>query len=232
VNEFFRRDIYMKAPEPRSESATRAYFDATSFGTLVGESEVLREVRLPHCTLRYQGPLFDALIPALAERSSTLAELASTPSLASFGVDRIQSALLHLVLGDQASPMQRSTPRTSPATGYRGHAGLACVPLPYNRMILAQPLSVGSPVVLASPVAGTGFTLPMLQSVCVRLLTEIEPASRKGWIRAFVARQPLKLRIGERTIDDGEEQARVLSEELEQFCVRKLPKLIELGILD
>jgi hypothetical protein len=98
-------------------------------------------------------------------------------------------------------------------------------------MMLSQRLSAENPIILASPAAGTGLVLPQLEAVSLRLLTEVAPAQRPGWIRAFVARQPLRLRVGDRVIEDAEEKARVLSEQMEQFRIQRLPKLIELGIV-
>lgn len=226
LNEFFRRDVYIKGRAPCGEATSRAYLETTAFGTMVSEGQVKREDRLPNVTLRFAGPLFDALIPALAEGAKTLPELRSRPDLAAFSADRIRMAILHLLLGGQVFPMQRSSPPVSPAEDevYR-------VPLAYNRMMLGQRLSPENPIILASPAAGTGLVIPQLEAVALRLLTEVVPADRPAWIRAFVARQPLKLRAFDRVIDDAAEQARILEEHLAQLRVQRLPKLIELGVL-
>ena len=87
-------------------------------------------------------------------------------------------------------------------------------------------------MVLASPVAGTGVTLSMLHATCVRLLTDVEPEDRPAWIRAFVAEQPLKLFDGDRAVTDKEEQARVLEQQLADVSTRRVPELLQLGILE
>jgi SAM-dependent methyltransferase len=227
VNEFFRRDVFVKGAARRSDATTRAALDATPFGTLAAVEQVKREVALPHCTLRFGGALFDALIPVLAERAATVPELASKPALAAFGADKLRESLLLLALGEQAVPMRAlpRAPEALPGAGYR-------VPLAYNRKILEQPLSSARPIVLASPVAGTGVTIAMLHAVSIRLLAEVLPADRPGWIRAFAARQPLRLRVGERAVDDVEEQAALIAAELEAFTRTRAPKLVELGILE
>jgi SAM-dependent methyltransferase len=226
LNEFFRRDVYIKGRAPCSEATTRAYLETTAFGTMVSEGQVAREDRLPNRTLRFAGPLFDALIPALAEGAKTLPELRSRPDLASFDPAKIRESILHLVLGGQVFPMEGSAPLAAPAA-----EGLYRVPLAYNRMMLSQRLSPENPIILASPAAGTGLVVPQLEAVALRLLTEVVPAERPAWIRAFIARQPLKLRAFDRVIDDAEEQARILEEHLAQVRVQRLPKLLELGVL-
>lgn len=227
VNEFFRRDVYIKGAAARSATSTSEYLDATPFGTLTRAEPLEREVRLPHYTLRFAGPVFDALIPALSERSATVLELSRAPELAAFALERLRESLLHLALGERVVPMQRST---TPALA--AEPGRCRAPLAYNRMILEQRLSAEIPIVLASDAAGTGLTIPMLEAVCLRLVTEVEPPGEEAWIRAFVARQPLRLRVGDSSIDGGEAQVRVLTEQLRQFRAKRLPKLLELGILE
>src|SRR5439155_14210499 len=133
--------------------------------------ELSRTVRLPHHTWDFTGPLFDALLPALASGAATVADLARDPALAPFGVERLRQAVLHLVIAGQASPMLRAT-RSAPAP-----AGPYRVPLAYNRAALER-LSPDRPVVLASPVAGTGLPFAVIDAVVLRLLTEAPEAVR------------------------------------------------------
>jgi SAM-dependent methyltransferase len=224
TNEFFRRDVYVKGQVPCSPATTHAYFEETPFGAPGG---IKREVRLPHYTLQFAGPIFDALVPLLVASSSTVAELARRPELAPYGAAKIRDALLRLSLGDQILPMARSTPPVAPSS-----SGLYRVPLAWNRNLLEQRLSHKNLIVLASPLSGTGHVVPMLQAVCLRLLTAVEPAARPAWIRAFVADNPLKLLDGERPVTDRAEQARVLEGQLAEFTVKKLPELQRLGIVE
>jgi SAM-dependent methyltransferase len=216
INEFFRGDLYVKSCPPCDPEATRLYLETTPFGTLVPPERILREVRLRHHVLGFEGPLFERLIERLAAGACTLSDLAGDPALAAAGDDAVRLGVLQLLLGGQVTPMQGGT-----------HA----VPGVYNRMILEQRLSTTDPVVLASPVAGTGVVVPTLQAVCLRLLTEIAPADREPWIRAFVARQPVRLTVRDQAVETEDEQAQVLARELEKFRVSHLPKLVALGVV-
>jgi SAM-dependent methyltransferase len=218
INEFFRGDLYVKEPAPPAEPRRSiAYLDATAFGTLVPAEAVKREVRLRHHVLRYDGALFDALVARLDAAPCTVAELARDGSLAPHGVEAIRDAVLRLLLGEQVMPM-----RSAPAP----------VPADYNRAILEQRLSTKSPVVLASPVAGTGIVVATLHAVALRLLGGIPPADHDAWIRAFVARQPVSLQASGRAVEDPAQQARVIAQEVERFRVRRLPKLVALGVAE
>jgi predicted O-methyltransferase YrrM len=225
-NEFFRRDVYVKGAVSQAENTTHAYLDTTAFGTLVPAEEVTREIAFPNHSLPFTGPLFEAVIAQLALRASTLRELAMTPALAPFGLDAIRHAVLQLLMGNDVIPVS-SSPQIPGVTASRYR-----IPSPFNRAILAQPLSSSHPIVLASPVAGTGVSVSMLDAVLLRALTEARPDDRAVWIRAFVDANPLRVQDHGRTLNAKDELARVVEVQFEEFCARRLPKLIELGIVE
>lgn len=227
INELFRRDIYVKGDASPSAGVAHRYLEATPFGSLVAAGRIQREARLPHGTLPLTGPLFDALIAALAERARTLPELSAVDALRAFKPEQIREALIYAAIGGQILPMQRTTSKAAPAAD-----GLFRFPLEYNRTILEQPLTPKHPTVLAVPAAGTGLVLSMLETVCLRILTSVPPAERPAWIRAFVERRPLALHVADRQVEEPEEQAGVLSAELARVCRETLPKLLELGVLE
>jgi SAM-dependent methyltransferase len=227
LNEFFRRDVYIKGTATRSLTATHDYLDATPFGTLVPASHVDRVVRLPDYAIQLDSPLFDALLPVLAERPRSASELAAMPELAPFGAKAIRDALLQSLFGDHVAPMRPGTPPLGPAGPGRLRVCSA-----YNRMVLEQLLGGDGNVVLASPAVGTGIVVSTLGAVSLRLLTEVEPADRPAWIRAFIARTPLKLRVGERSVEDDAEKARIVERELVTFEESRVPKLVQLGVLE
>jgi SAM-dependent methyltransferase len=217
INEFFRGDVYVKGSSPRDVDVTRGYLETTRFGTLTAAEHVKREVHLRHHVLRFEGPLFDALIDRLGRDAAAVPELLDEPALAGYGDEALRQAVLRLLLGEQIAPMQ---------------AGSHRVPWEYNRRILEQRLSTKDPVVLASPVAGTGIVVPTLQAVALRLMTGVDAADWPAWIRAFVARQPVRLKVGDRSVETEEGQVRVLLEELEKFRATRMPKLVALGVVE
>jgi SAM-dependent methyltransferase len=226
ANEFFRRDVYVKGTVPRTGNEGRTYLECTPFGSLVSADQVKREAPLPNRVLQFNGPLFEALVPALARRASTVADLAGEPSLAPFGAEAIVQSVVQLAMGKDIVPMARAGLQTgAPSPRYR-------VPSAFNRAILAQPLARHQATVLASPVAGTGVRVPLLDAVALRALSEANPDGRSAWIRAFVDANPLRLWDHGRALDDKEDLARHIGAQLEHFCATKLDKLIELGIVE
>jgi hypothetical protein len=226
ANEFFRRDVYVKGSVPRAENTTLAYLDATPFGTLVSADDVSRDLPLPGSSLRFTGPLFEALIAALARRSSTPADLAGEPSLVPFGADRVRQAVLQLAMGKDVLPMALSSEGI-------GALGPRCrVPSAFNRAVLAQALSRKSAVTLASPVAGTGVALSMLNAIALQAVTEARPEDRAAWIRALVDGSPLRLVDHGRPVEDKEDLAQRLASHVDEFSATRLPKLVDLGVVE
>ncbi|HEX3771014.1 MAG TPA: class I SAM-dependent methyltransferase [Polyangiaceae bacterium] len=223
-NEAFRRDVYVKGAVARGGDTAHAFLDAVAFGTLAPEAEVSREASLPVGSVRYEGPLFDALIPAVSARAAPIDALAARPALASFGRDAIRHALLRLLMGKDVLPMPRAAEEPSAALPSR-------VLSAFNRAVLAQPIASRTPVVLASPVAGTGVPLTPLHAVALRALTEAAPADRAAWLRGLVEAAPLRLVDHGRPVTEKEELARHLLAHVEEFRASRLPKLVELGIV-
>ncbi|HEX4446795.1 MAG TPA: class I SAM-dependent methyltransferase, partial [Polyangiaceae bacterium] len=226
TNEFFRRDVYVKGTVPRTGNEGRAYLEGTPFGTFVAADQVQREAVLPNRTLHFTGPLFDALIAALARRASTVVELAAEPSLAPYGAEAIRQAVVQLAMGNDVIPMNHTG--AAPGSGGARYR----IPSAFNRAILAQPPARNQALTLASPVAGTGVRISLLHAVALRALTEVRPDERAAWIRGFVDANPLRLWDHGRALDDKEDLALHLGVQIEHFCATRLAKLIELGIVE
>ena len=225
TNQFFRRDVFVKGKVLRDEAAAAAFFESTPFGTLIGEGALAREVRVGHHTLHFAGEIFDALLPALSEGATTVEALARTPALSRFGAARVREAMVRLVLAGQASPTVETT-RAAPAPDGRFR-----VVSSYNRMMLRERFTTDDPLVLASPVAGTGIPIPVLEAVTLRLLTEIPEAKWGEWLTEFVQKEPFRLKVRDRTVEDDHARVQVLLGQVEPFRTKRLPKLIELGIV-
>ena len=227
LNEFFRRDVYIKGKAARSAATTQAYFDTTSFGLGEGGVPAARDVALPHHTLRFEGALFDALFQELGRGPATAPALATRPCLAAFGGEQVRAALLRALLGGHVVPLLRTEQAAeAPAAGRLG------MPSAYNRMILERSLTSGSPIVLASPVTGTGVSIPVLRAIAIRLLIDVPAAKRQRWIRDHFGQDALRLKVSDRVIERKEELERLILDELAQFKTTRLARFLDLGILD
>jgi Predicted methyltransferase regulatory domain len=216
INEFFRRDVFVKEGS-RDEADTRQYLETTPFGTTVPEDKIKRTVQLRHHALRFEGPVYDALVPRLAGRAATVPELLSEPTFARLDPRVVKDAVLRLLLGEQVSPMR---------------AGRHEAAVRYNRSVLERLVPSATRPVLASPVGGTGVPVSMLDAVALRALTLSTPAARDAWLRDLVTRRPIRLVHGDRIVTDADEQLRAILAHLQTFGGASVTKLVELGVLE
>lgn len=226
VNEFFRRDVYVRGAAVRSTDATADFLDRTPWCARAIGSPPERTVKLPHRTLSFEGRIFDALFDALSEGAAPLTSLVERPALASFGIEKLRGAIVKLILADAVIPVRAPTPAVL-ATGdavYR-------VPSVYNQMMLRR-LSSDTPLVLVSTVAGNAFPISTLDGLAIRVLTEVAPDEREQWIRDLVGRSVIRLRVGDQVLEDREAQRRAIGDAVERLVTHRLAKLLELGVLE
>jgi len=160
VNEFFRRDVFVKGKIGRSAGSTEAYLDGAAFG-LTG-SLPIAEARLPYGTLSFEGPLFSALFRALDSGPATVATLTDRTGIVA---SDLRDALLRALLADRVTPLHAVAQPTR---------GLHVVS-PYNQMVLRRPMESDIPCVLASPITGTGVPVSQREVLAIRSLTDVAP---------------------------------------------------------
>jgi hypothetical protein len=224
LNTYFRTDVFVKGRGGRDEAVTRAYLESTPFGALGDERPAApREALLPNHTMRFTGPVFDALLPALDEGAASVEGLSSRSELAGFAVGRLREAMLHLVLGDRVAPLPAPT-RARPVRGKLS------VPSPYNRWLLERGFTPEVPIILATPAMGNGVSLTMVDAAGLSLALEPDASKHAAWIRSF-CEGLTHLVVGERRVEDKGELEGLVAAAAERFRVERLPKLVELGVV-
>lgn len=225
TDEFFRRDVFVRGTPPRSAATTGHFLETTTWGTLTSGLPVERSVRLPHRTVSLEGPALEAIFAALAAGPTTLSVLAERPELAGFELAALRAAVTRLVVAEQIVPM-RAPPAPRVAAGADD---LYDVPSVFNQTMLRR-LSTDAPIVMVSSVAGTAFPMSALEGLAIRMMTEVPSADRERWVDDLVGRSVLRIRIGDRVLEDRESQRRAILDTVERLRAR-LPKFVELGIL-
>jgi len=226
LNEFFRRDVYVKGRGSRASTALDELLDTTPWGTMARTLPESREVALPHRVVSLKAPMFEPLFAALGEGAATIEQLrASRPELAGWPPDQLRAALQRLVLAELVIPMQAATraPAFDPER-------LFVIPLPYNQMMLRR-ISSELPLVLVSEAAGTGLRSSALEGLALRALTEVRGPERPGWVHDFVEKHELRLAIDGRLVADRAEQKVVIQGAIDTLVTGRLAKLVELGII-
>ena len=184
-----------------------------------------RIARLPHRTVSLEGPVFDSIFAALENGTVTIAELAARPELAGVTREELRKHLLRLLVAERIAP--RSAPsRAAVVDGTTRYV----VPSVYNQMMLRR-LSSDVPVVMASTLAGTAFPISALEALAIRVFTEVPAAGREAWVRDFVAKRVLRIRVEERVLVDDGEQVRAILDTVATLQGERLAKLLEVGVL-
>jgi len=225
LNEFFRRDVFVKGRVGRDASTASSYLDTTAFGLL--RNPPVEEVRLPHGTATFEGALFEALFAALARRAATAKALLALPELEPFGAENVRGALLRAVVTERAVPVsiQARARRESPLR----------ISSEYNRTMLRDAPRSEIPLVLAAPALGTGMTVSQTEALVLRLLTEVPSSnwqSPEAWVEDLLVRQSYRLNVGGRRVEDVKEGTRIIVDEMNRFRHNRLDRFIEYGILE
>lgn len=229
INEFFRRDVYVKGKHPRSADESNKYLDETPWGLAANgnEAPLDRKVKLSHREIALDGPLCDALFEVLKEGASTMSAMMNHRALANEPTTKVRAALLKIILAEVARPMLRPT-TTRPAPPDEMYS----LPSVYNQMMVKRSGNqVDTPLVLVSTAAGTAFPISALDALAIRVLVEVAPPDRKRWIEEFVGRSVLRLKVGDRVVSERGEQVRLIEEARANLATKGLAKMVELGIL-
>jgi hypothetical protein len=111
------------------------------------------------------------------------------------------------------------------------YAEAPLIPSAYNRAALAAAVEHSRPAILASPRAGTGLELSLMDALALAAHVEVPRAAREEWLAAFVGRRRARLWNQDVPIEEPAEQIRFLAGRIAHFAETELPKLVALGIV-
>jgi SAM-dependent methyltransferase len=226
INEFFRRDVYVKGRGARSAAAFDAFLDQTAWRAATDSFPESRSMKLPHRLLKLEAPIFEPLFNALREGAATIEQLrAERPELAGWPPDQMRAAVLRLLLSELIVPYQRTT-RIGPTDA----DGKLVIPSAYNQMMVNR-IASETPLVFVSAVAGTGLRSSALEALAMRCLTQAAAPDRVRWVNDFVEKHELRLAIDGKIVGERAEQKLRIHEAIDALCKDRLARFIELGIL-
>lgn len=226
LNEFFRRDVYVKGRTSRSPTALDAVLDETPWQVQTPDLPPSGFMKLPHRQLKLEAPIFAPLYAALQEGQESLETLRSTrPELAGWPPDQLRAAILRLALSELVMPASHATKAVAVDAAAR-----FTIPLTYNQMMVRKVASE-VPLVLATVAGGTGMRSSALEVLAMRFLTETRGAEREARVGEFVGKHELRLAIDGKLVQDRADQKKAILEAIATLTRERLGKYVELGIM-
>ncbi|MBP2294277.1 class I SAM-dependent methyltransferase [Azospirillum rugosum] len=160
VNQVFRRDVFVRGPEPMPPAETEAALKRLRFTLLVPREDASLAVPVPLGELRHDPSLGLPILDALAAGAPSLGEIAAMPEMARHDFGTLSRFLALLVSSNQAHPLVEPSEEGRAAAG-RLNRAIA------RRMGLDEALFY-----LAAPVVGQGVAADSLDRlVLAGLLT-------------------------------------------------------------
>lgn len=222
-NQRFRRDLYIKDPAILSEEEQQAYLSAIPFGTSCVASDFHRTARFNEVELAYREDVFEALIRRLCNSADTIAELKDEQAFAPYNPAILIDAVKFLTANRQLLPFARPTHAANDSALAATRFELSA---PLNLAMFKRGLFNWPNVPLASPNAGIGFEVSTSDALFTVCTAEAPADMVTEWASQRIAESDWEL--GE----DGGNVGATLSAAFAAFRKNRLPKLIELGILE
>lgn len=232
LDEQFRRDVFVRAPTvqvPRDPTKMPGLLDLR-VGTMRGDKEIEREIKVPAGTVRFKREFDDKMIAKLLSGAHTVREYIDDAALAERPPLGIAQVVQLLMATRQAWPFQSEVPDV-PADAGQNEDQKWEIASQWNRVIIAERIGGGNVRNIAAPVPGTALPLSMLEAC---LLDGVHHAGIRGaveYANKELERRKRLLVINNKTMERGPEQTKVLEEELAAFKTEKIAKYARLGVL-
>lgn len=178
VNQVFRRDVFVRGPEPMPPAETEAALKRLRFTLLVPRADASLAVPVPLGELRHDPGLGLPILDALAAGAPSLGEIAAMPEMARHDFGTLSRFLALLVSSNQAHPLAETPAEASQEA--RAAAGRL------NRAIARRMVLDESLFHLAAPVAGQGVAADRLDRLVLAGLLAGQPPDAQA-LAAFVA---------------------------------------------
>jgi len=228
ANTAFRWDIYAKNPAPLATAQDRLReADDLHYGLSRPDLKLPYQANLGVVTSTVQGPLYQALIDALAGGSLRLSELLrAVPTTGAKPEELIRAADAGVAMGmfEVMSGRLPPSPSESPAA--------IAVPLAFNRTILESGSLGGRPVALASRRSGTGLPLGDLEAAILLDLADGGRAGLAGRVVARLIASGRALQQDGKPVTDETTRGQIVAQACESFLTTRFPQLLAAGVVE
>jgi hypothetical protein len=227
ANTAFRWDLYaksptmLKGPQDRLRVADDLHFRVTN-----------RRITLPHranlgvVTTTVQGPLYEALLKLLSDRSLRLSEILAADAIRGTSPADVMRAV------DAGVAMGMFDISTAPVAGDPPDlSGPIQISHPFNRAMLAANALGGHAVALASELSGNGHTIGDLDATLLQEVAERGREDLAGRVEKRLDASGRSLQQDGHPVTDTAVRHKLVEQTCDAFLANVLPDLARLGIV-
>ncbi len=228
INQRFRRDVFAKSIPNLPAAEANRELERVAIGLFKPAQDIAFQIKSPAGEFKFDNQLVRAVVANLADGPLTIAELPERPALkASPKAEVVKAA--HTLLAAGQAVVFASAERRQPLPADSRRFG---VPTALNRALASGAWEHPQRASLASPVAGTGYSLNQIDRALLAAIVE------HGMERAFdataadVQKRGLTFNKDGKKLEGPDANRAELRERFERFVERSMPLLRRLGILE
>ncbi len=222
-NQRFRKDVFKNSRRTMSEDEQRETLSSIVFGTTCMAPEFQTSVSFGEVELNYAGDVFTGLIEILTATPKSAAQLVEMDQFKAYGLDLIIDALKFLSAGEQVVPMRADA---NGRTALDIEAERYAIPASFNVQLLKRRLLQQDALGLIATNAGIGMSVSMADALFALCLVEANKEEVPNWVFQRL------LEAGQKMQFEGGTESKAIAEAVEKFRQTRLPKFLELGILE
>ena len=227
ANTAFRWDVYGSASKPMPDVESRLkHVDDIHYRVARRGLTLPYQVNLGVVTSTVQGPLYQALLGLLGEKSLKLSEILAADAVRGTPPAELMRAVdagVAMGMFDITAGQMGEAPATLSASVTIAH--------PFNQAVLAADSLGGRSLALASTLSGTGHSLGDLDAAILHELVERGRDGLASRVAARLGASGRTLQQNGQPVSDASQRSRLVEEACQSFIDTSLPELVRLGIV-
>jgi len=228
INQRFRRDVFAKSIPNLPAAEANRELERVAIGLYKPPTDIAFQIKSPAGEFKFDNQVVRAVVANLADGPLTFAELPERPALKGSPKAEIVKAAHTLLAAGQAIVFASADRRQAlPADARRFN-----LPTALNRALATGAWEHPQRATLASPVAGTGYSLNQIDRALLAAIVEHGMERAFDTAAADVQQRGLTFTKDGKKLEGAGANRAELRERFERFVERSMPLLRRLGILE
>jgi SAM-dependent methyltransferase len=228
INQRFRRDVFAKSIPNLPAAEANRELEHVAIGLYKPPTDVTFQVKSPAGEFKFDNQLLRTVVANLADGPLTIGELPERPALKASPKAEVVKAAHTLLAAGQAVVFGTADRRPALAPDTRRFK----LPNGLNRALAGGAWEHPSRATLASPVAGTGYSLNQIDRALLSGIVDHGLERAFDSVAADVQQRGLTFNKDGKKLEGVDANRAELRERFERFVERTMPLLRRLGILE